>query len=138
MLRRARQCIYWPGLEGDLQHYRASCTSYETHALSQPSETLIITPPPEYPFQSTVADMFQHERHSYMVYADRLTGWLELTRFPNGNCVMACQWPDGTTRWTGTGEGRCAREVKMGEEGNTLMANSTPRQLRPLSPRQTR
>ncbi|XP_063889726.1 uncharacterized protein K02A2.6-like [Scylla paramamosain] len=84
MLRRARQCVYWPGLEGDLQHYRASCTSCETHAPSQPSETLVITPPPEYPFQSTVADMFQHEGHTYMVYADRLTGWLELAHFPHG------------------------------------------------------
>ncbi|XP_045101465.1 uncharacterized protein LOC123498425 [Portunus trituberculatus] len=83
MLRRARQCVYWPGLEGDLQHYRASCTSCETHAPSQPSETLVITPPPEYPFQSTVADMFQHEGHTYMVYADRLTGWLELAHFPH-------------------------------------------------------
>ena len=84
MLRRARQCVYWPGMEGDLQHYRASCTSCETHAPSQPAETLVITPPPEYPFQSTVADMFQHEGYTYMAYADRLTGWLELAHFPSG------------------------------------------------------
>lgn len=84
MLQRARQCVYWPGMEGDLQHCRASYTSCETHAPSQPAETFIITPPPEYPFQSTVADMFQHEGHTYMAYADRLTGWLELAHFPHG------------------------------------------------------
>ena len=84
MLRRARQCVYWPGMEGDLQHCRASCMSCETHAPSQPAETLIITLPPEYPFQSTVADMFQHEGHTYMAYADWLTGWLELAHFPHG------------------------------------------------------
>lgn len=38
----------------------------------------------EYPFQSTVADMFQHEGHTYMACADRLTGWLELAHFPCG------------------------------------------------------
>lgn len=84
MLRRARQSVYWPGIEGDLQHHRASCTSCETHAPSQPAETLIVTPPPEYPFQSTVADMFQYEGETYMSYADRLTGWLELAHFPSG------------------------------------------------------
>ncbi|XP_063888612.1 uncharacterized protein K02A2.6-like [Scylla paramamosain] len=101
MLRRARQCVYWPGLEGDLQHYRASCTSCETHAPSQPSETLVITPPPEYPFQSTVADMFQHEGHTYMVYADRLTGWLELAHFPHGatSNKIKSQMRQYFTRW---------------------------------------
>ncbi|XP_076049693.1 uncharacterized protein LOC143030430 [Oratosquilla oratoria] len=34
--------------------------------------------------RSTVADMFQHEGNTYMAYADRLTGWLELTHFPSG------------------------------------------------------
>ncbi|XP_076055162.1 uncharacterized protein LOC143033556 [Oratosquilla oratoria] len=28
--------------------------------------------------------MFQHEGNTYMAYADRLTGWLELTHFPSG------------------------------------------------------
>lgn len=82
MLRRVRQCVYWPGIEGDLQHHRSTCTEYETHAPSQPSETLVMTPPPEYPFQQTVADIFQHEGHMYMAYADRLTGWLEIAHFP--------------------------------------------------------
>ncbi|XP_068250783.1 uncharacterized protein [Palaemon carinicauda] len=31
-----------------------------------------------------VADMFQHNGHSYMAYANRLTGWLELAHFPRG------------------------------------------------------
>ncbi|XP_050709988.1 uncharacterized protein LOC126994747 [Eriocheir sinensis] len=43
-----------------------------------------MTPPPEYPFQQTVADMFQHEGHTYMAYADRLAGWLEIAHFPHG------------------------------------------------------
>lgn len=84
MLRRARQSVYWPGMEGDLQNQRSSCPSCETHAPSQPAEALVITPPPDYPFQQTVVDMFQSEGHMYMAYADRLTGWLEVAHFPNG------------------------------------------------------
>ncbi|XP_066975344.1 uncharacterized protein [Macrobrachium rosenbergii] len=32
MLRRARQSVYWPGIEGDLQHHHAQCTSCDEHA----------------------------------------------------------------------------------------------------------
>ena len=101
MLWRARQRVFWPGLEGNLQHYRASCTSCETHAPSQPKETLIITPPPEYTFQSTVANMFQHEGHTYMVYADRLTGWLKFAHFPYGatSLKIKIQLKPYFTRW---------------------------------------
>ncbi|XP_068228116.1 uncharacterized protein [Palaemon carinicauda] len=32
MHRRARQSVYWPGIEGDLQHRHAQCTSCDEHA----------------------------------------------------------------------------------------------------------
>ncbi|KAG0711505.1 Retrovirus-related Pol polyprotein from transposon gypsy [Chionoecetes opilio] len=83
MLRRARQSVYWPGMEGDLQHHRNRCQDCENHTPSLPPEPLVITPPPDYPFQQVVADMFQLEGNSYLAYADRLTGWLELAHFPS-------------------------------------------------------
>ena len=83
MLRRARQTVYWPGLEGDLQYHRSTCDACNTHAPSQPSEPLILTPAPEFPFQQTVADLFQINGQQYLAYADRLTGWLEVAHFPN-------------------------------------------------------
>ncbi|XP_064100749.1 uncharacterized protein LOC135211366 [Macrobrachium nipponense] len=84
MLRRARQSVYWLEIEGDLQHRRAQCTSCDEHAPSMPPEEMIHTPPAEYPFQQVVAGMFQIEGNVYMVYADRLTGWLEVAHFPCG------------------------------------------------------
>ena len=50
MLRRARQTVYWPGMEGDLQHHRSSCHTCNTHAPSQLPEPLLLTPPLQYPF----------------------------------------------------------------------------------------
>ena len=82
MLRRARQTVYWPGIEGDLQYHRSSCEACNTHAPSQPPETLVLTPAPDYPFQQTVADLFQVNGQTYLAYADRLTGWLEIAHFP--------------------------------------------------------
>ncbi|XP_066981686.1 uncharacterized protein [Macrobrachium rosenbergii] len=45
MLRRARQSVYWPGMEGDLQSHRDGCASCDVHAPSQPAEPLVLTPP---------------------------------------------------------------------------------------------
>ena len=63
MFRRASQCVYWPGMEEDLQQQRRAYGKCETHAPSQPAEIPIIAPPPNYPFQQTVVDMFQQEGH---------------------------------------------------------------------------
>ncbi|XP_045111712.1 uncharacterized protein LOC123504872 [Portunus trituberculatus] len=84
MLRRARQAVYWPGMEGDLQYHRATCNSCNISVPSQPPEPLILTPPPDYLFQQTVADLLQLGGQTYLVYADRLTGWLEVAHLPSG------------------------------------------------------
>lgn len=81
MLRRARQTVYWPGIEGDLRFYRSSCEACNTHAPSQSPEALVLTPAPDYPFQKTVADLFQVKGQTYMVYADRFTGYI--AHFPH-------------------------------------------------------
>lgn len=44
MLRRARQAVYWPGLEADLTHHRSQCETCNTFAPSQHPEPLIMTP----------------------------------------------------------------------------------------------
>nr|XP_027230045.1 uncharacterized protein K02A2.6-like [Penaeus vannamei] len=84
MLRRARQAIYWPGIEGDLQYHRASCNSCNANAPSQLPEPLLLTPPLEFPFQQTVANL-QFGGQMYLVYADRLTGWLEIAHLHSGS-----------------------------------------------------
>ena len=47
------------------------------------SEPLILTPAPEYPFEKTVEDIFNSGGHSFLVYADRVSGWLEVERLPS-------------------------------------------------------
>ena len=78
MLRRARASAYWPGFEADIYRSIAHCTECDRHAPSQPREPLIMTPPPDYPFQRVVADLFEIRGNHYLVYADRLTGLIKL------------------------------------------------------------
>ena len=84
MLRRARQTVYWPGMEGDLQRQRDRCNVCNLHAPAQAAEPLLMTPPPDYPFQQTAMDLCSLEGHTYLVYADRLSGWIEVAHLPDG------------------------------------------------------
>ena len=53
---------------------------YCSHVLL-PKDELIVSPPPEYPFQQAVTDLFQIDAYHYIVFADRYTGWIEVEHF---------------------------------------------------------
>ena len=81
MAARARQSVYWPGMDRDIQQHASDCRDCRGIAPSPPPEPLIMTDPPEYPFQQVVADLFEKEGYQYLAYADRLTGFVELGYF---------------------------------------------------------
>ena len=78
MLRRARLSVYWPGFEGDVDNSRRQCSACDSGSPAQSAEPLIMTPPPDYPFQQVVADLLKIGNQHYLVYADRMTGWLRV------------------------------------------------------------
>ena len=75
---RARQSVYWPGIDDMIKLHCQSCEVCQKHAPSQPKQPIIPTPPPEYPCQQVVADLYEFEGCHYLSFADRLTGWLEI------------------------------------------------------------
>ena len=83
MLSRARQMVYWPGMDRDITNHVMQCQECRENAPSQQKEPLIPAPIPDYPFQNTVADLFEINKTMYLVYADRLTGFVELAYFPS-------------------------------------------------------
>lgn len=83
MRANARERFFWPGLDAAICQIRAQCRQCNEKAPSQPADTMIITPPPELPFQQTVTDFCQIEGHDFLVYADRYSGWLEVAKLGN-------------------------------------------------------
>ena len=83
MLARARQTVYWPGIDNDINLHCESCLQCRKNAPSKPKEPMIPSEVPEYPFQEVVTDMFELNGYWYLVYVDRLTGFPELAYFPN-------------------------------------------------------
>ena len=58
MLARARDDVYWPNMDNDINNHVSSCSQCRESAPSQQKEPLLMTEAPEYPFQHTVADLF--------------------------------------------------------------------------------
>lgn len=85
MLRLARHTVYWPGMEGDLQHYRSICVNCDIHTPSLPPDTMITASPSStVPLPVNSGGPLPAQSHMYMAYAARLKQWLEDAYFPSG------------------------------------------------------
>lgn len=71
--RRARQTIYWPGIDSDILNMVQSCVSCQEKRPSLPQGPLMSDPLPTRIFEDVSADLFQVGGRHYLVYADRLS-----------------------------------------------------------------
>ena len=83
--RRARQLVFWPGINNDILTSVSACDACQKYLPSLPPEPLLSDPPPAFAFQDTSMDIFAHNGHHYLVYVDRLSGWPVIANFPNRN-----------------------------------------------------
>ena len=73
--RRARQTVYWPGIDSDILNMVQSCAPCQEKRPSLPQEPMMSDPTPTRVFEDVSADLFQVGGKHYLVYADRLSGW---------------------------------------------------------------
>ncbi len=73
--RRARQTVYWPGINADIKNMIDTCEPCQLYQPSQPKETIISDPVPSRPFVDTSADLFSYGSAQYLVYVDKFSGW---------------------------------------------------------------
>ena len=73
--RRARQVVYWPGIDSDIVNVVRACESCQVLQPSQQQEPLRCDDYPTRPFESVSADFFNVAGKSFLVVVDRLSGW---------------------------------------------------------------
>ena len=73
--RRARQTVFWPGIDSDIKSTIEACESCQVMQPSQQREPLLSDDHPTRPFESVSADFFKVAGKSFLVIADRLSGW---------------------------------------------------------------
>ena len=79
--RRARQTVYRPGINFDIQNTIESCSLCQENRPSLQKEPMMHDPPPSRPFEDVSADLFGHAGKSYLVYVDCLSGWIKISEF---------------------------------------------------------
>ena len=74
-LKRARQCVYWPGITSDITNTVRSCRKCQERLPSQQAEPLALDTVLSRPFESVSSDLFQYVGKYYLAYSDRYSGW---------------------------------------------------------------
>ena len=81
--RRARLCVFWPGIDRDVTNVVSSCPRCRQLVPSHANEPLWREDDqPSRVFESVSADYFHVAGQTYLVYADRLSGWPYITICP--------------------------------------------------------
>ncbi|KAG0728893.1 hypothetical protein GWK47_031511 [Chionoecetes opilio] len=78
MLRRARQSVYWPGIDAEVEQKKAPMCGNAIRTPPPAPQRPSCPPAPQYPFQQVMADLFQLDGHTYIAVADRLSEWLKV------------------------------------------------------------
>ncbi|KAG0716613.1 Transposon Tf2-9 polyprotein [Chionoecetes opilio] len=72
---RAQQTVFWPGIDADITSTVQTCEPCQVLQPSQQQEPLLCDDRPSRPFESVSADFFSVAGKSFLVIADRLSGW---------------------------------------------------------------
>ena len=79
-LRRARECVYWPGMTGDISQLVAGCEICQKFQASNQPETLEPHEMPTRQFQKIGVDLFDLEGKDYLIIVDYLSNFWEIDR----------------------------------------------------------
>ena len=71
--RRARQVVYWPGIDLDIVNIVCACEPCQALQTSQQQELLRCDDNPTRPFESVSVDFFNTARKSFLVVVDCLS-----------------------------------------------------------------
>ena len=73
--RRARQTVYWPGINNDITNTVASCDKCQKHLPLQQQEPMISKLTPSRVFEDVSAHYFSCSGRDFLIYVHRLSGW---------------------------------------------------------------
>ena len=81
--RRARECVYWPGLNGQIRGYVKACQARQLYAQKQQKESFFSTEVPTQPWSIIAADLFSLAGREYIVLVDYYSNFIEVDVLPD-------------------------------------------------------
>lgn len=78
-LRRARECVYWPGMNSEIKDLVSKCDTCRTYEPSQQKETLISHETPNRPWSVVGVNLFQSpvSNDQYLITVDYFSNFFE-------------------------------------------------------------
>lgn len=84
-LRRARETVFWPGINAEMKDYLAKCEICNTYNSEQPKEPLINHELPDRPWEKIGIDFMTVDGHAYLVTVDYYSDYFELDQMTTTN-----------------------------------------------------
>ena len=82
-LRHARSCVFWPGINSQIEDICKNCTTCAQHARQHPREPLKPYPVPTLPWQLVSQDLFALNGSAYLITVNHYSDFYELDRLPS-------------------------------------------------------
>ena len=86
---RARQCVYWPGINKDIKQLVEACPTCQRHRPQEPRQPLKPTPPLEQAWQQLGADFMMFDGSEYLVIIDYYSKMPIVRKMPTSQCNSA-------------------------------------------------
>ena len=81
MKRRARNTVYWPRIDMDIEKIVQGCEACQSRLPSLQKEAFMEREEPSRPFEQVAADFFSYGNREYLAYVDRASGWVSVCCF---------------------------------------------------------
>ena len=86
-LRRARECVYWPGMTGDINQLIAGCEVCQKFQASNQPETLQPHDLPSRQWEKVGVDLFELDGKDYLITVDYLSNFWEIDKLADTRSV---------------------------------------------------
>ena len=83
MKSRARQTLFWPNIDKQLEDVVASCGVCQEHRNKQPKEPLMHHDIPQAPWTKVGTDLFHLQNKHYVIIVDYTSKYFDLSRLPD-------------------------------------------------------
>ena len=77
-LRRAQECVYWPGMNAELRQYISTCEPCNRYQISNQKETLMNHEIPDRPWERVAVDLMEIKGQDYLVTVDYFSNYWEV------------------------------------------------------------
>ena len=82
-LRRARECIFWPGMSAEMKQLVESCEICRQYESAQPRETMRSQDPPTRPWERIATDLFSYQGKEFLITVDYYSNFWEIDHLPS-------------------------------------------------------